>query len=304
MRLIIDTDIGTDVDDLWTLAMLPGLANVSLEAVTVVYGDTDLRARLAAVALSAMSIKTPVYRGCEHTMSGKAVMWAGHEGLHVAGLTDANYATGDAVDVLIERAAINPGSLDIVAIGPLTNIATAVLRDPAFASNVRHLTLMGGEFTRGWPEHNFSSDAAATEIVLTSGMSMTIMPLNQTLRVMIDQSDTQRIADAHPIGTLMADQAQRFWAWLATRVPSATGTSSAAHDPAALLTLFEPSLFTFTPMTIDAFGSGGFDGRIRGAADATSLINVVTDMNALGVHEALLRVLAGNADTLKPANRS
>jgi len=71
----------------------------------------------------------------------------------------------------------------------------------------------------------------------------------------------------------------------------ATGTSSAAHDPATLLTLFEPSLFTFTPMTIDAFESDGFDGRIRGSADATSLINVVTDMDAPGVHDAFLRVL-------------
>ena len=294
MRLIIDTDIGTDVDDLWTLAMLPGLAKVSLEAVTVVYGDTELRARLASVALKAMGIEAPVYCGCEHTMSGKAVMWAGHEGLHVDGMTDAKFATGDAVDVLIERAAVNPGSLNIVAIGPLTNIATAVLRDAEFASNVRHLTVMGGEFTRGWPEHNFSSDAAATEIVLRSGVSMTIMPLNQTLRVMIDQADSQRIAEAHPLGPLMADQAQRFWTWLATRTPLATGTSSAAHDPATLLTLFEPSLFTFTPMTIDAFesdGFDGFDGRIRGSADATSLINVVTDMDAPGVHDAFLRVL-------------
>ena len=294
MRLIIDTDIGTDVDDLWTLAMLPGLSHVSLEAVTVVYGDTELRARLASVALSAMGIDAPVYRGCEHTMSGKAVMWAGHEGLHVDGLSNAQYAAGYAVDVLIERAAIGPGSLDIVAIGPLTNIAAAILRDPAFAANVRHLTLMGGEFTRGWPEHNFSSDAAATEIVLRSGMSMTIMPLNQTLRVMIDQSDTRRIADVHPIGALMADQAQRFWTWLAARTTLATGSSSAAHDPAALLTLFEPSLFTFTPMTIDAFESGEsgeFDGRIRGTAETASLISVVTDMNAQAVHEAFLRVL-------------
>jgi purine nucleosidase len=294
MRLIIDTDIGTDVDDLWTLAMLPGLSHASLEAVTVVYGNTELRARLASVALSVMGIDAPVYSGCEHTMSGKAVMWAGHEGLNVDGLPNAQYAAGDAVDVLIERAAIEPGSLDIVAIGPLTNIAAAILRDPAFAANVRHLTLMGGEFTRGWPEHNFSSDAAATEIVLRSGMSMTIMPLNQTLRVMIDQSDTQRIADVHPIGALMADQAQRFWTWLAARVPTATGSSSAAHDPAALLTLFEPSLFTFTSMTIEAFGSGEsgeFDGRIRGTAETASLISVVTDMNAQAVHEAFLRVL-------------
>ena len=47
-RLVIDTDIGTDVDDLWTLAMVPGLPGVRLEAVTIVYGDTERRARMAA----------------------------------------------------------------------------------------------------------------------------------------------------------------------------------------------------------------------------------------------------------------
>lgn len=118
-RLAIDTDIGTDVDDLWTLAMLPGLAGIDLEAVTLVYGDTDVRARLASVTLAAMGIDVPVYRGCEQPLSGKAVMWVGHEGVGVPGLADAHYEPGDAVDVLIELAAAEPGSLDVLAIGPL-----------------------------------------------------------------------------------------------------------------------------------------------------------------------------------------
>ena len=83
---MIDTDVGTDVDDLWTLAMVPGLPDVHLEAVTVVYGDTDLRARLASVALNAMGIDAPIHRGCEQTLSGKSIMWAGHEGDGVDGI--------------------------------------------------------------------------------------------------------------------------------------------------------------------------------------------------------------------------
>ena len=56
-KIIIDTDIGTDVDDLWTLAVAVGLIDVDLVAVTVVYGDVGLRARLASLALTGMGVK-------------------------------------------------------------------------------------------------------------------------------------------------------------------------------------------------------------------------------------------------------
>ncbi len=290
-RLIIDTDIGTDVDDLWTLMMLPGLNAVRLEAVTVVYGDTQLRARLAAWALSAMGIDAPVHRGCEATLSGKAVMWAGHEGVGVEGLTDAEFAVGDAVETLIERAAINPGTLEILAIGPLTNIATAIERDPAFRNHVRHLTVMGGEFQVGWPEHNFTSDVYAAEIVLKSNIPMTIVPLDQTLRVMLDQADIDRIAANHAIGASMAAQAQHFWRWLSSVVPGAPGNASAPHDPMALLAMVEPSLFRTTPMAVEMNNQDGVDGSVRGTPDPTSHISVVTDIQRESVHAALLRAL-------------
>lgn len=290
-RLIIDTDIGTDVDDLWTLAMLPGLGNIQLVAVTVVYGDTQVRGHLASFALKSMGIDAPVYRGRESTMSGKAVMWAGHEGEGIDGLANFTCASGDAVDMLIAQAKANPGDLDIVAIGPLTNIAAALQRDTGFAGNLRHLTVMGGEFSREWPEHNFSSDARATQIVLTSGIPMTIIPLDQTLRVMIGQSDVERIAGVHPIGELMADQAQRFWEWLVKILPFSTGESSAAHDPVALLALLRPELFTFTAMALELLGDDGFDGRVRGSPDESSLIRVVTGLNADAVRDAFLNAL-------------
>ena len=290
-RLIIDTDIGTDVDDLWTLAMLPSLENVQLVAVTVVYGNTQVRAHLASLVLASMGINAPVYRGMESTMSGKAVMWAGYEGEGIDDLQNFAYATGDAVDVLIAQAKADPGSLDVVAIGPLTNIAMAIQRDAEFASNLGHLTVMGGEFSREWPEHNFSADAKATQIVLTSGIPTTIIPLNQTLRVMIGQSEVERIAEVHPIGQLMADQAHRFWEWLAKIVPFATGNSSAAHDPLALLALLRPEFFTFTAMALELLGDDAFDGRVHGTPDENSVIQVVTDLDIDAVREAFLNSL-------------
>lgn len=288
-RLIIDTDIGTDVDDLWTLMMLPGLEHVRLEAVTVVYGDTELRARLAAWALAAMGIDAPVYRGCETTLSGKAVLWAGHEGLDVHGIDDAQFADGDAVDVLIERAATDPGTLDILAIGPLTNIATAIERDAAFRDNVRHLTLMGGEFRVGWPEHNFASDANATQIVLGSGIPTTIMPLDQTMRVMLDHTDVDRIAANHPIGASMTTQAQHFWKWLSSVAPGMPGNASAPHDPMALLAIADPSLFQFANMVVEMNTEAGLDGKVIGTPDSNSRTSVVTRLDPSAVHDALMR---------------
>jgi len=284
---VIDTDIGTDVDDLWTLAMVPGLPAVHLEAVTVVYGDTDLRARLASLALRGMGLDVPVHRGGEHTLSGKAVMWAGHEGEGVDGLETATYESGDAIDVLIELAAADPGTLDVLAIAPLTNIATAIRRDPSFVRNVRRLYVMGGEFQIGWPEHNVASDVAAARIVLGSGAPITLVPLDQTLKVAIDERDIQRIADAHPLGPMMAGQARRFWQFLAGLRAGMPDDRSWAHDPLTLLAMVEPSLFTLTPMSVVVEDSG----VMRGTRDAASTIDVVTDVDAPAAHAALLRSL-------------
>lgn len=286
-RLVIDTDIGTDVDDLWTLAMVPGLDGVDLAAVTLVYGDTDLRARMASAVLTAMGVAVPVHRGCGDPFSRKAVVWAGHEGMGVPGIADAVYDPTDAVDALIEAAATEPGTLEVVAIGPLTNIAAALRRDPDFATNLKRLVVMGGEFQVGWPEHNFACDVDATREVLGSGARTTIVPLDQTLKVAIDEHDIERIAQVHPIGPLMADQARTFWRWLSGLRAGLPNDRSWAHDPLTVLALTEPHWFTFTRMTVQVHP----DGRVTGAPDASSPIDVVTDLDADGAHGAFLRLL-------------
>ncbi len=283
-RLVIDTDIGTDVDDLWTLAMVPGLAGVNVAAVTLVYGDTDLRARMAAAVLAAMGVEAPVHRGCGQPLSGKAVVWAGHEGAGVPGIDEAAYDRVDAADTLVALAAAEPGSLEVLAIGPLTNIATAMQRDPAFVRNVKRLLVMGGEFQMGWPEHNFACDFEATRIVVGSGAPITIVPLDQTLKVAVDEHDIDRIARVHPIGRLMAEQARTFWRWLSGLRAGLPNDRSWAHDPLTLLALTEPGLFTFTRMAVEVQP----DGRVVGTPDESSPIEVVTDLDAEGAHRAFM----------------
>ena len=287
VKVIVDTDIGTDVDDLWTLAVAVGRNDVDLAAVTVVYGDVGLRARLASLALKGMEVSVPVARGISDPMSGKEVMWAGFEGVGVPELDNADSGTDDAVDLLCSLTAADPGNIDVVAIGPLTNIAAAIERDSSFVSNVRRLTIMGGEFGREWAEHNVSSDITASRIVFGSGIPLTVMPLDQTLRVMLTEKDLLPVTESHPIGGLLADQADRFWSWLQACIPKAPRQKSPAHDPCALLAVMEPELFEFTPMavTIDD------QGRTSGKPDAQSRLSVVTDLDAGRVHEAILATL-------------
>ena len=286
-KLIIDTDIGTDVDDLWTLAVAVGRSDIDLAAVTVVYGDVGLRARLASLALTGMGVSVPVARGISDPMSGKEVMWAGFEGVGVPELDNADSGSDDAVDFLCSLTAADPGNVDVVAIGPLTNIAAAIERDSSFVSNVRRLTIMGGEFGREWSEHNVSSDVTASRIVFDSGIPLTVMPLDQTLRVLLTEEDLLPVTESHPIGDLLADQADRFWSWLQACIPKAPRQKSPAHDPCALLTVVEPELFEFTPMSVTVDDQG----RTSGKPNAQSPINVVTDLDVDRVHEAILTAL-------------
>src|ERR1700736_4867819 len=116
--------------------MLASLPDTEALALTTVYGDTALRARIAAVVAAATGVIPVIAAGRERPLSGRPVFWAGHEGDGVEGLDRVSFSDRDAVALLIELAGRPPGVLEILAIGPLTNLAGAVLADPGFAGRV------------------------------------------------------------------------------------------------------------------------------------------------------------------------
>lgn len=293
---LLDTDIGTDVDDLLTLAMLPGIVDADLVAVTTVYGDTDLRARIAAVACDQLGLRPRIAAGQREPLSGRQVFWAGHEGDGIDGLSGADYDHGaGGVGVQLETSRSYRGHLEVVAIGPLTNLATAILADPDFAGRIRHLYLMGGDFraepTR--PEHNFRSDALATWIVLHAGIPTTICGYEITTQVLLTAPDIDRIERGSPAGPLLADQTRRFWTWLATWASPEHQHANSPHDPMALLTAFRPELFRFEAVRIDVTasddaGAAGVAGAVRATADPASPLRVVRDAQFAEVKEAVV----------------
>src|SRR5918998_3368492 len=117
---ILDTDIGTDVDDILALVLLARAPEVRLIGVTTVYGDTLLRARMTRHVLDSMGrSEVPIGIGARETLTGRPVWWAGHEGQGIPDLDRVQVDAGNtAIDLLHQAAREHRGDLDLFAIGP------------------------------------------------------------------------------------------------------------------------------------------------------------------------------------------
>src|SRR3712207_3911621 len=148
-RLLIDTETGSDDAVALVMALKDPVATV--EAVTVVAGNVPLEqgTQNALYTLELCGSDVPVFRGAGRPLLSSP---AGAEEVHgLDGMGDIGLplsgrepAPGHAVDVLLERAGASPGGLTLVTLGPLTNVAMALLRDPSFAGKVKGCVMMGG----------------------------------------------------------------------------------------------------------------------------------------------------------------
>jgi purine nucleosidase len=184
---ILDTD--TAQDD--CIALLAGLLDpvADLRAITMVAGNVgfDQQVRNAHLTLNAAGRLggVPIHLGCRRPL---VVPWVSAEYVHGSGaggldmdFTGTATAEEHAVDALIRLTAEAPGEISIVAAGPLTNIAMAAIKDPAFAGDVKRLVIMGGSNNgRGnitaAAEFNFYVDPHAARTVFEAGFDITVVP--------------------------------------------------------------------------------------------------------------------------------
>jgi purine nucleosidase len=136
--LILDTDIGTDVDDILALVLVAKAKELELIGVTTVYGDTPRRAKIARATLNRLGLPDlPVIPGISRPLSGRQVYWAGIEGEGIPDLELIDIGSSQSGDdFLIEAAQKYAGQLEILAIGPLTNLASAIAKSPELSSRL------------------------------------------------------------------------------------------------------------------------------------------------------------------------
>ncbi len=138
--VILNTDIGTDVDDLLALVVVAKASELRLIGVTTTYGDTVRRAQIAGLACKKLGLTgIPIIAGTQRPISQRQVFWAGIEGEGLSGLEKEAPHQIDAPGFLVSQAEEHAGFSEILAIGPLTNVALALKKSRRFADQVRRL---------------------------------------------------------------------------------------------------------------------------------------------------------------------
>ena len=182
-RFIVDTDTGSD--DVWAvIEALRATDVVHVEAITVVCGNLplDLCVKNAMLAVDAAGTYVPpVYRGMERPLMRQEAFYApdihGEDGLGGMNLPmpERPVETKHAMDAIIDIVMANPGQIEIVTCGPLTNLAMALLKEPELAKNIKKVWILGGSAGSAGnmtptAEYNVYVDPEAASIVLGSGV--------------------------------------------------------------------------------------------------------------------------------------
>jgi purine nucleosidase len=265
-RLIIDTDPG--IDD--SLAILLALASpeVKLEALTVVSGNSTAQQGVInalGVLELARSVEIPVAQGATIPLIQPLLVATethGEVGIGYARLPlpTRKPVQQHAVDLIIDMVLANPGEIGLVAIGPLTNIALAVRREPRIMDAVREVFIMGGAIRVGGnttplAEYNIYCDPHAAHIVFHSGLPITLVPLDVTYQAILTRKDVDRLLEIQsPISHFIAD-ATRFYMEFHNEYQKIEGC--VINDPLALALTFAPDLVDTEHLFVDVDISGG-----------------------------------------------
>lgn len=259
--VILDTDIGDDIDDAFALALVLKSPEIKLLGVTTAFRDPDTRARLVDRYLGAVG------RGDVPVAAGVVT--------EKGGLSQAAYAEGapqrkhaDAAAFILKEIRAHPGEITLVAIGPLTNVQAAIEKDPATFKKLKRVVLMGGSVYRGYgspnappqPEWNILCDPDGLKALLGVGVPVFMMPLDST-QVPLDQK-AQAAIFSH--GSALTDQLTLLYhEW------SGTGQwkTPTLFDPVAVTYAIRPDLCPATPMRIEVDAKGNTK-PVEGAPNA------------------------------------
>lgn len=195
MKIILDVDPG--IDDAMAIALASKWPKVELLGLTTVAGNLPLEKTTmnACKMLKLLSEKCKVYPGMAEPLFRKlhtAEHIHGPTGLGYVDLPEAKEYIGEqhAVDFIIEQVNKYPKQVRIIAVGPLTNIAMAIKKDPSIVDKVNGIYVMGGAvFTQGnvtpAAEFNIYVDPESAEIVFNCGAEVTLVGLDVTLKALL-----------------------------------------------------------------------------------------------------------------------
>ncbi|MEO0989604.1 MAG: nucleoside hydrolase [Pseudomonadota bacterium] len=268
-KIIIDTDPGQD-DAVAILLALASPEEIDLLGITAVAGNvplhlTEKNARIVCELAGRTDIK--VFAGCDAPMTRKLVTAEhvhGKTGLDGPPMKDPTMPLqpGHAVDFLIDTLlAETEGTVTLVPIGPLTNIATALTRAPDIAPRIQEIVLMGGAYFEvgnitPTAEFNIYVDPEAAEVVFKSSVPLTVMPLDLTHKAL---TTAARVQSFRNLGTEVGAMVAAWTDFFERFDKEKYGSEGAPlHDPCTIAYLIRPDLFQGRHINVEIELNGTF----------------------------------------------
>jgi purine nucleosidase len=264
-RVIIDTDPGTD--DALAILLALNSPELKVEALTVVPGNVvakqGLENALKLVSL-ANRCDVAVAGGAQHPLNQKLITaeyWHGQNGLADIELpaSKCNVDPRFGPDLIIEMVHKYAHEITLIPIGPLTNIALAVSKDPSIASLVKNIVIMGGSITggnvNGAAEANIYNDPEAASIVFNAGWMVTMIGSDIGERTLLTRKELTQLEATHGPENDFVSKLGEFYL---SRSEKSGYSGAAMYDPLAVGAAVDPTLVTLKEMHVDVETRGEF----------------------------------------------
>jgi inosine-uridine nucleoside N-ribohydrolase len=238
IKVLFDTDIGSDIDDAVALAYLLAQPRCDLLGITTVSGQPIERAKLASAICKTAGADIPIIPGHEHRLDGPTRQPEVPQTSVLPNWEhDTRFSDQGAIDFMAETIRNNPNEVALLAVGPVTNVARLFNEHPDTASLLKSLHMMIGRFSdsRELPvsEWNAHCDPAAADVVYsTAAPSHTSLGLDVTHQVVMDSGQVKTHFQ-HPVLKPVYEMSK---VWFSAR------PELKFHDPLAAVTLFDESV--------------------------------------------------------------
>lgn len=272
-KIIIDSDIGDDIDDAFAVALALKSPELQILGITTEFGDTETRAKLVDRMLGEagrqdIPVAVGIHTDAKTSFGQRPYANGGHF---------ARSSHPAAVDFILEQIRKYPGEITLVTIGPLPNVGAIIDRDPQTFKKLKRVVSMGGSIDRGYgdpyapptpaqPEWNILNDVASAKKLFAAGVPVYLMPLDST-QLKLDEVKREYLFRQ---GTPLTDALVILYHQWGQQTPT-------LFDPMTIAFIDDPKLCPVEPMHIEVDAKGT---TLRGSGPPNAQVCLHSDPEA------------------------
>ena len=267
-KIILDTDVGDDIDDAFAILLMIQSKAFDILGITTVFRNARQRAHMAKYLVNALGANVPVYQGCDYPIISDPEKLNTEEirrkekrdrfGMYQLPqwkdeMEEAKYEEGNAVDFIIEQVHKYPHEVILCGIGPLTNFGIALRKDPTIIPLIKEFRLMSGGRNITFSEWNVYCDPEASYIVYNSGVPTVEIGIDTTHVAALSKQDIEDLKNSNSKAIQVVYEMMMNW------FKHYEFAAPVMHDPIAVATIIRPEFCTYEmhPMDIELHNPRG-----------------------------------------------